>query len=131
MKITKLIGDIRYQWILVLVFISGIGFFSVYTASPGHVWGDDFAMYLSHARNISEGRAYDDTGLILHEFAPTYSPQNYPPGFPLVLAPVYSITGLDFYKLKIFIICWFLLLLWLIWVYFKDKIPFSWLIVIL
>ena len=131
MKISKSFNDSKYRWILILVLIAGIGIFSIYTTSEGHVWGDDFAMYLSHARNISEGRAYDDTGLILNEFAPTYSPQNYPPGFPLVLAPVYSITGLDFYKLKIFIICWFLLLLWLIWVYFKDKIPFSWLIVIL
>ncbi|MBP9795838.1 MAG: hypothetical protein KBD42_07355, partial [Chitinophagales bacterium] len=85
MKISKSFNDSKYRWILILVLIAGIGIFSIYTTSEGHVWGDDFAMYLSHARNISEGRAYDDTGLILHEFAPTYSPQNYPPGFPLVL----------------------------------------------
>ncbi len=131
MKISKFLNDSKYKWVLIVVLIMGIGIFSIYATSGSHVWGDDFALYLSHARNISEGKSYDDTGLILHEFAPTYSPQNYPPGFPLILAPIYSITGLNFYYLKIFIICWFLLLLWLIWIYFKDKIQFPWLFVIL
>jgi hypothetical protein len=59
------------------------------TLRDGHAWGDDFAQYLVHTRNLVEGKPYGELGFIrapIHAIA-------YPPGFPLLLAPVYWVFG--------------------------------------
>ena len=48
----------RAQWIPLVLLLAVIGAFYVLTLRQGHRWGDDFAMYILHARNIAEGRAY-------------------------------------------------------------------------
>lgn len=67
---------------------------------PGPTYGDDWALYVAHARNLVEGRPYADTGFLPNPLNPWFSPQRYPPGFPLLLAPVYAVAGLDFRALK-------------------------------
>lgn len=81
--------------------------------SSGHSWGGDFSQYVHHAINIVEGRAYTDTGHIrnLTVFA---GPHAYPPVFPLVLAPVYSLFGLDWFALKGVVVVCFCLSLYVI-----------------
>jgi 4-amino-4-deoxy-L-arabinose transferase-like glycosyltransferase len=69
-------------------------------AGPGPTYGDDWALYVLHARNLLEGRPYADTGFLVNPLNPWFSPQRYPPGFPLLLAPVYAAAGLDFRALK-------------------------------
>ena len=39
--------------------------FHVATVREGHLWGDDFAMYIHHAQNIVEGRPYAEYRLHL------------------------------------------------------------------
>lgn len=56
--------------------------------------GDDWAHYLSHARNIAEQRPYGATGYIHSPYAAEVGPQDYPPGYPLLLAPVFRAVGL-------------------------------------
>ncbi len=58
---------------------------------------DDTLHYLNHARNIATGRAYGDTGYVYSRYSPDVGPANYPPGFPLALAPIYRIAGLESY----------------------------------
>ncbi|MGC1645521.1 MAG: hypothetical protein WA741_06810 [Candidatus Sulfotelmatobacter sp.] len=41
-----------------------IGTFHAATVRQGHLWADDFAMYVHHARNIVEGHPYTDTNYI-------------------------------------------------------------------
>lgn len=48
----------------------------------------DYAQYLSHARAVVEGRAYDDIGYLYHAAAWSLGPTTYPPGLPLTLAPL-------------------------------------------
>ncbi len=67
---------------------------------PGPTYGDDWALYLLHARGLAEGRPYADTGFLVNPLNPWFSPQRYPPGFSLLLAPVYAAAGLDFRALK-------------------------------
>ncbi|MFL6304745.1 MAG: hypothetical protein ACJ72H_14505 [Candidatus Sulfotelmatobacter sp.] len=74
--------------------------FHVATLREGHLWGDDFAMYIHHAQNIVEGRPYADTGYIYNPAIPVYSPRMYPPVFPLLLAPVYKMFGLSLLPMK-------------------------------
>ncbi len=67
---------------------------------PGPTYGDDWALYVLHARSLVEGGPYADTGFLVNPLNPWFSPQRYPPGFPLLLAPVYAAVGLDFRALK-------------------------------
>ncbi len=67
----------------------------------GQDWGGDFALYISHARNLSEGRPYADTGYIVNPYFRSVSPSSYPPLFPLVLEPLYARYGLNYDVLKL------------------------------
>lgn len=65
-----------------------------------HDWGDDFAQYLIQARNIVEGKAQTDNGLLFSKEDPAYAIEAYPVGFPLIITPVYI-----FFKLNILPYC--------------------------
>jgi len=67
----------------------------------GQDWGGDFSLYISHARNLSEGRPYAQTGYIVDPYFRSLSPDTYPPLFPLLLAPLYGRFGLDFKVLEV------------------------------
>ncbi len=108
------------QIILIIIFCTGL--FSVLTMNGTHPWGDDFAMYLMHADNIANGETYNETGFIYNYLAPTYAPQSYPPGFPLLLAPFETLFKDSYFAYKAYILFYFLLFLWLIYYYFKDKV---------
>jgi hypothetical protein len=83
------VGVILFAGILTLAGLDG-----------DHDWGDDFAEYTSHARNIVSGRPYAETTWV-YTTAPMEAPRAYPPGFPLLIAPVYAAAGLNFRVLKI------------------------------
>jgi hypothetical protein len=78
-----------------------IGIFHAATVRQGHIWGDDFAMYVHHAQNIVEHRPYTDTGYIPNPSVPVYGPKYYPPVFPLLLAPLYRAYGMNVIPMKL------------------------------
>ncbi len=88
--------------------------FHLTTLREGHLWGDDFAMYIHHAQNIVEGRPYADTGYIYNPAIPVYGPRMYPPVFPLLLAPLYKIFGLSLLPMKVEQVCFIILTLALV-----------------
>lgn len=53
----------------------------------------DYAQYLLHANALVEGRAYDDIGYIYTEKNPVVGPKAYPPGLPVLLAPLLLLKG--------------------------------------
>jgi len=88
----------RFPWPALLL-IAVLGVFYIATIRDGHEWGDDYTAYLSHARNLVEGRPYGDIGYIR---APTsINAQMYPPVYPLLLTPVYAMFGMNLTALKI------------------------------
>jgi len=60
---------------------------------PDQDWGDDFAMFIAHATNLVEGRPYAETGYVYDPSVTCFGPGVYPPGFPLLLAPVFALAG--------------------------------------
>lgn len=70
------------------------------TVRDGHDWGGDFSLYLAHANNLATGVPYGETGFLYSPRNPFVSPPTYPPGFPLLLAPVVAWVGIDFAALK-------------------------------
>ena len=93
----------RHAWILALIVLAA-GTLSFFMLTRGHPWWDDFASYLMQARAILSW-SLDD--FILHN---TFTIQNssvppgpvaYPWGFPLLLAPVIALFGLNTLALKL------------------------------
>lgn len=58
-----------------------------------HDWGGDFAQYMAQADNIAHFRAMGKTGYVYNEYYPSLAPKAYPPGFPLLIAPLVSLYG--------------------------------------
>jgi hypothetical protein len=81
------------------VLIAGIAVFLFSTMRVGLDWDGDYALYIMNAQNIAEGRPYAVTGFLPNPANPIH-PAAYPPGLPLMLAPVYASMGLDLQKMK-------------------------------
>jgi hypothetical protein len=93
------------------------------TLRAGHEWGDDFSLYVAHARNLVEGRPYADTGYIYDPQNPAVSPRSYPPIFPLLLAPVYRLFGMNLLAMKAFVVLIFMAALVTLAVVFRQRLP--------
>lgn len=73
------------------------------TLRPGHVFvNDDFAAYIMLTRNLVEGHPYSEILYIPNPDAMWLSPATgYPPVYPMILAPVYRLFGIDLRAFKI------------------------------
>ena len=85
-----------------IVLVSGA--ISVSLLTRGHSWLDDFAAYIMQAKSILDGTM----GEFVRRNAFTVSASSYPPGpaaypwgFPLLLAPVYAIFGMNTLAFKL------------------------------
>ena len=109
-----------------LLVIIAVGTFYLSTIRQGHGWGDDFGMYINHARNIAEGKAYADTGYV---YNPRFiiGPKTYPPTLPLLLAPAYKVWGLNLMAMKVVVILLFLLALMAIHLAFRNELRWPYL----
>lgn len=85
-----------YTALAVVVIFYGLTFRS------GHPWGDDFAQYIAHARNIVNGVPYTDIGVIQNP-AIVLGPRAYPPLFPLLLVPLVALFGINLAAFKILV----------------------------
>ena len=84
-----------------------IGMFFLATIREGHEWGDDFSLYIRHAQNIVRGEPYGETRYIYNPQNAVVGPRLYPPGFPLLLAPVVGAFGLELRPMKILVLAFF------------------------
>ena len=82
------------RWIVLLLFVIPI-LVNLVTFYDGHNWGEDFSQYIINADNILHGRPFASGIMIKPSVV-------YPPGFPLLLAPLYKVVGLNFVVLKSF-----------------------------
>ncbi len=100
-----------------------VGVFYLATIRDGQDWPDDFSQYIQHALNIAEGAPYAATGYIYNPRNPGIGPRTYPPGFPLLLAPVIKGFGLDLRSMKVLVIGLFVGALLLIVALFRGDLP--------
>jgi hypothetical protein len=66
---------------------------------PGEGAGD-YAHYLLHAKALAEGRPYADIGYI-HTDLNLVGPRTQPPGWPIVLAPIVGVFGVNSPVIKV------------------------------
>jgi hypothetical protein len=109
--------------LLIALAILLTGLWHLATIRPGQDWGDDFAMFISHARNLSEGADYADTGFIYNPGQPTYAPRTYPPVYPLLLAPVYRLFGVNFEAMKVQQVVFLMLLVLVVFLNIRRQMP--------
>src|SRR6266404_7192237 len=110
---------------IVVTLILTIGAFYIATIREGQVWGDDFALYIHHAKNIAYAHSYADTGYVYNPHYPVLGPKAYPPLFPLLLAPVYRVMGLNLTSMKVLNILFFLMALCFIYGICRLQLRFS------
>ena len=70
----------------------------------GHAWGDDFAAYIMQAKSIlgwNMETFIDSNTFTITKSSYQIGPVAYPWGFPLMLTPVYALTGLSPIALKL------------------------------
>lgn len=114
----------RAKMAVAAALVALIGVFYILTIRPGHYWGDDFALYILHARNIVEGVPYGQTGYIYNPSNPVLSPRTYPPVYPLMLAPVFRWFGMNLEAMKVETILVFLAALFVIFLLFRKDLRF-------
>ena len=91
---------ITRETLLGLTAISIYAVIGFLTLTNGHDWGDDWAQYVNHARNLVEGNSYTETGYIFNPHRPHIGPTNYSPGWPIILALGIQLFGINFPILK-------------------------------
>jgi hypothetical protein len=116
-------GQNRFSTRIVVALIGVIGIFYAVTLQPGFPWGDDFAMYLLHAKNIAGGLPYAKTPYIYNPAQPEVGPPSYPPLFPALLAPVVAAADLNSKIIKAVVAVVFLAALWTIYKCLLHRVP--------
>ena len=114
----------RLQQFALIALIVFIGLFYLATLRPGAPVGDDFAMYILQARNIASGHWHAPTGYVYNPRNAHVGPVEYPPLFPLLLAPVYGIWGLHLTAMKVETLLFFLAALYAVFVLVSRELPF-------
>lgn len=107
---------------IAIAIVAVIGIFYSITLYEGHDWSGDFSQYIHHAKNLVDGKHYLDTGYIVSSSAKFVGPYAYPPVFPILLAPVYWLNGLDFEAMKLVAIVSLCLSLLLLPRIFNDQL---------
>lgn len=81
---------------------------------PGYsvMGGGDFALYLAHAKAIATLQPYGATGFVFNPANAIMSPAAYPPGLPLLLAPLVAVFGIDLSAVRVVMLASLLAMLW-------------------
>ncbi len=95
------------------------------SVTPGHVFiSDDFAAYVMHAENLADGHPYSDIRYVPNPATVGFAPaRGYPPVYPLILAPVYKIWGLNLRAMKVMTVLCFGVTLLALALIFEDTLP--------
>ena len=82
----------RWLWRAVAALVAVLFVVHVATRDDGRQWNGDAEQYTMHAENLAAGRPYAETGWVRNTER-SLTPLAYPPGYPLLLAPVVAQTG--------------------------------------
>lgn len=114
------VSRIDHPCVPILLF-AAIAAFLFGTVQRGEDWSGDSALYILNARNIALGLPYARTDYIVNPANPIH-PAAYPPGLPLLLAPIYRVGGIDLFAMKALCLACFVLFLALYWRIARDAL---------
>lgn len=98
-----IVTPLRASAAALAVVIAVAAYVAVQLHRRGHTTGDDFALYLRQAQSLFEGNIAQviSDNRLLWANSTAVTPQMYPWGFALVLAPFVRVFGLDYERLKL------------------------------
>lgn len=104
------------EYVLPVVLVFFLGAIALINHFSGHDWGGDFALYMRQAKALAIGNIgeilSDNRFSVDNSGWNTFSPYSYPWGWPLLIAPLYAVFGLNYEVFKfveVLTFCLFLL----------------------
>ncbi len=89
----------------------------------GHDWGGDYAQYILHAQALVQGLDYaPPPGFIVNPYL-VWVPPAYPPFYPICIAAIVGLFGLNFILLKLQIVLFFALSVAAYWFVLRTNLP--------
>ena len=118
-KLTTMSPHLATRFVFPLVLLLAL---CVYLGNEqqGYPWGGDSALQIMHARNLAIGHPYAQTHYVYDDEAWMEGTPTFPPGLPLLLAPVYAWSGLNLEVLRDY--CVVLLVLSFIPIFFFFRV---------
>ena len=108
-----------------------IGAFQISTIKPESLYNEDACLFLSHARNLALKQPYGATHFVYTAETATYSPAEYPPVFPIMMAPIYRLSGLNLYPYKFMVTILLIISIVTIAEYYRRRLTSSQLLLLL
>jgi len=106
---------------LALLLLFAIPLFLLNIQHGQSLGGDDYAQYIKEAQNIASGAPYYQSNYLFNAYNNCYSPPQYPPGYPLMLAPVVKVWGLAIAPMCYFNSAIAACLLFCFFIYFRKQ----------
>lgn len=95
--------------------------FALHWSWPPPITMTDYAQYIMQARNVLEGRPLANTDYIFNALSPMHGPPQYPPGFPMTLAPIIALFGDSAGAMKLLMLASLLAFLVCVGRYFAER----------
>ncbi len=101
----------------------------------GHYWGGDFSSYIHQAKSLVEGTVTQLRAIANFRTENTspeamVGPTFYPWGFPLLLSPVYALSGLDLLPMKVLVLAFALAAQTMTFFLLRGRLPDCWVLLI-
>ena len=92
------------EFVLPVALVFLLGVIALINHFSGHDWGDDFALYMRQTQALTIGNIgeviSDNRFSVENSGWNTFSPYSYPWGWPLLIAPLYALFGLNYEVFK-------------------------------
>jgi hypothetical protein len=90
-----------HRYGIVMVLLAIVAPVYVRAIRPQHHWGGDFSVYIAQTQNLLEGRAFYSSSYVVTPQSALNHPSAYAPVPSLLMAPFYSVFGLNYRALKL------------------------------
>ena len=115
----------KSEFIVLAVILGLSAVLALLLLTKGQDWGDDFAAYIMQAQSILKGNEQsfiERNAFTINSTDFLLGPVAYPWGYPLILASVYAVTGLNLIALKLPDLVFFIAFLFVLFRFYRKRL---------
>jgi hypothetical protein len=115
----------KSEFIILVVILGLSALLGLLLLTKGQDWGDDFADYIMQAQSIVKGNEQsfiERNAFTINSTDFILGPVAYPWGYPLILASVYAVTGLNLIALKLPDLVFFIAFLFVLFRFYRKRL---------